>query len=83
MTAIALSGLVVDMLVGTAGAGKTTAMNALRRAWETEHSRGSAAGLDPLAVATQVLAERQTLIEQCAATLLTRPSQIVSLGLPN
>jgi conjugative relaxase-like TrwC/TraI family protein len=54
---IALSGRMVDILVGPAGAGKTTAMNALRRAWETEHGAGSVVGLAPSAVAAQVLAD--------------------------
>jgi conjugative relaxase-like TrwC/TraI family protein len=57
LTAIALSGRVVDVLVGPAGAGKTTAMSALRRAWATEHGTGSAVGLAPSAVAAQVLAD--------------------------
>jgi conjugative relaxase-like TrwC/TraI family protein len=56
LTAIALSGRVVDVLVGPAGAGKTTAMNALRRAWEAERGKGSVVGLAPSAVAAQVLA---------------------------
>ncbi|MGO2662134.1 MAG: ATP-dependent DNA helicase [Propionibacterium freudenreichii] len=54
---IALSGRMVDVLVGPAGAGKTTAMNALRRAWEIEHGAGSVVGLAPSAVAAQVLAD--------------------------
>jgi conjugative relaxase-like TrwC/TraI family protein len=54
---VAVSGRVVDVLVGPAGAGKTTAMSALRRAWETEHGRGSVLGLAPSAVAAQVLAD--------------------------
>lgn len=54
---IALSGRVVDVLVGPAGAGKTTAMFALRRAWEHEHGAGSVVGLAPSAVAAQVLAD--------------------------
>jgi energy-coupling factor transporter ATP-binding protein EcfA2 len=54
---IAVSGRVLDVLVGPAGAGKTTAMNALRRAWETEHGAGSVVGLAPSAGAAQVLAE--------------------------
>ncbi|CEI47065.1 Putative conjugal transfer protein, Dtr system [Propionibacterium freudenreichii] len=57
LTAIALSGRVVEVLVGPAGAGKTTAMNALRRAWEAEHGKGSVVGLAPSAVAAQVLAD--------------------------
>jgi hypothetical protein len=57
LAAIALSGRIVDVLVGPAGAGKTTAMNVLRRAWETEHGKGSVVGLAPSAVAAQVLAD--------------------------
>lgn len=38
-------------------AGKTTAMNALRRAWETSYGAGSVIGLAPSAVAAQVLAD--------------------------
>src|SRR5699024_6372616 len=53
----AVSGRAVDVLVGPAGAGKTTAMNALRRAWEAEHGKGSVVGLAPSAVGAQVLAD--------------------------
>ena len=51
------SGRVIDVLVGPAGAGKTTAMNALRRAWEAAHGVGSVVGLAPSAAAANVLAE--------------------------
>jgi ATP-dependent exoDNAse (exonuclease V) alpha subunit len=57
LTRIAVSGRVLDVLVGPAGAGKTTSMNALRRAWEQEHGAGSVVGLAPSAVAAQVLAD--------------------------
>ena len=57
LTRIAVSGRMLDVLVGPAGAGKTTAMNALRRAWEAEHGTGSVVGLAPSAVAAQVLAD--------------------------
>ncbi|GAA0993351.1 MobF family relaxase [Subtercola frigoramans] len=57
LAAVAVSGRVVDVLVGPAGAGKTTAMRALRTAWEREHGRGSVVGLAPSAVAAQVLAD--------------------------
>ena len=57
LTQVAVSGRVLDVLVGPAGAGKTTAMNALRRAWEKEHGHGSVVGLAPSAVAAQVLAD--------------------------
>ncbi|POH59699.1 conjugal transfer protein [Cryobacterium zongtaii] len=57
LTAIAGSGRAVDVLVGPAGAGKTTAMNVLRHAWESAHHAGSVVGLAPSAAAAQVLAE--------------------------
>lgn len=56
LTAIASSGRMLDLLIGPAGAGKTTALRALRRAWEAEHGRGSVVGLAPSAVAAEVLA---------------------------
>ena len=54
---IAVSGRIVDVLVGPAGAGKTTAMSALKRAWEQQHGAGSVVGLAPSAAAAQVLGE--------------------------
>lgn len=57
LTQIAVSGRVLDVLVGPAGAGKTTAMSALRRAWEKQHGHGSVVGLAPSAVAAQVLGD--------------------------
>ncbi|WP_422936554.1 MobF family relaxase [Sinomonas sp. P47F7] len=54
---VAVSGRIVDVLVGPAGAGKTTAMSALRRAWEAEHGTGSVVGLASSAAAAQVLAD--------------------------
>lgn len=56
LTSIATSGRVLDPLVGPAGAGKTTAMRALRTAWEAEHGKGSVVGLAPSAGAAEVLA---------------------------
>lgn len=55
--AIAGSGRVIDVLVGPAGAGKTTAMHALRLAWEAAHDVGSVVGLAPSAAAAEVLGE--------------------------
>lgn len=54
---IAVSGRQVDLLVGPAGAGKTTAMHALKGAWTKAHGKDSVVGLAPSAVAAQVLAE--------------------------
>src|SRR5699024_4279300 len=57
LTQVAVSARVLDVLVGPAGAGKTTAMHALRRAWEEQHGPGSVVGLASSAVAAQVLAD--------------------------
>jgi len=57
LTAIVASGRRIDLLVGPAGAGKTTAMRALRSAWSTEHGSNSVVGLAPSAAAAQVLAD--------------------------
>ncbi|WP_245534433.1 MobF family relaxase [Xylanimonas cellulosilytica] len=57
LEAVASSGRRVDLLVGPAGTGKTTAMQALLRAWTAQHGKGSVAGLAPSAAAAQVLAE--------------------------
>ena len=57
LLSIATSGRMVDVLVGPAGAGKTTALAALKSAWESDHGTGSVVGLAPSAVAAQVLGE--------------------------
>ncbi|TRW47513.1 AAA family ATPase [Georgenia yuyongxinii] len=57
LEAVATSGRQVDVLVGPAGAGKTTAMRALLTAWATKHGAGSVVGLAPSAAAAAVLAE--------------------------
>lgn len=54
---IAVSGRVLDVLVGPAGAGKTTTMRALRRAWEARYGKASVVGLAPSAAAAAVLGE--------------------------
>ncbi len=51
------SGRQVDLLVGPAGAGKTTTMRALRTAWIQGKGRGSVVGLAPSAAAAQALAD--------------------------
>lgn len=56
LDSIAGSGRRVDLLVGPAGAGKTTAMRALHAAWMVEQGQGSVVGLAPSAAAAQALA---------------------------
>jgi conjugative relaxase-like TrwC/TraI family protein len=54
---ITTSGRSLDVLVGPAGTGKSTAMAGLRAAWEVEHGAGSVLGLAPSAAAAEVLGE--------------------------
>ena len=54
---IATSGRRLDVLVGSAGTGKTTTLLALRHAWEKTHGRGSVIGLAPSATAAGELAD--------------------------
>jgi conjugative relaxase-like TrwC/TraI family protein len=57
LTTIATSGRQVDLLIGPAGAGKTTAMRALHTAWTSVHGKDSVVGLAPSAAAADVLAQ--------------------------
>lgn len=57
ITAIARSGLTLDLLVGPAGTGKTTALRALHRAWTAAYGQDSVIGLAPSAAAAEVLGE--------------------------
>ncbi|WP_341358098.1 MobF family relaxase [Georgenia sp. M64] len=57
ITQILTSGRRLDLLVGPAGTGKSTAMAALAGAWTTAHGPGSVIGMAPSAAAAQVLAD--------------------------
>lgn len=57
ITRIARSGLSLDLLVGPAGSGKTTALRALHRAWTAAYGRDSVIGLAPSAAAAEVLGD--------------------------
>jgi conjugative relaxase-like TrwC/TraI family protein len=54
---VATSGRRLDVLIGPAGTGKTTTLQALREAWGAAHGPGSVLGLAPSATAAQELAE--------------------------
>jgi conjugative relaxase-like TrwC/TraI family protein len=54
---VATSGRTLDVLVGVAGAGKTTALAVFRQAWQAEHGSGSVLGLAPTAKSARVLAD--------------------------
>jgi hypothetical protein len=67
VAALAASGRVADVLVGPAGAGKSTAMRQLRETWEATFGPGSVTGLAPSAAAARVLgAETGTAAETTA-----------------
>lgn len=68
---IVSSGRGVDVLVGPAGAGKTTTLKELRRQWEAEHGEGSVIGLAPSAAAAQVLADELEIPTENTAKHLT------------
>ena len=57
VTAVATSGRCVDVLIGPAGAGKTTAMRTLRHAWTSLYGDSSVIGLAPSAAAAEVLGQ--------------------------
>lgn len=71
LTTIATSGRVVDVLVGPAGAGKTTALAVLRQAWEQTHGTGSVVGLAPSATAAAVLGQDLDITTENTAKWLT------------
>jgi conjugative relaxase-like TrwC/TraI family protein len=68
---IVTSARVVDVLVGAAGTGKSTAMRGAREAWEREHGTGSVVGLAPSAAAAEVLADVVGIATENTAKWLT------------
>jgi conjugative relaxase-like TrwC/TraI family protein len=83
---LAISGRVLDVLVGPAGAGKTTALRALHRAWASAHGRDSVIGLAPSAAAAEVLGQELGIRTENTAKFLhefehdrwnLRPGQLV------
>ncbi|WP_173921730.1 MobF family relaxase [Agromyces sp. Marseille-P2726] len=85
---IATSGLAVDVLVGPAGAGKTTTHAKLRELWEHQHGQHSVIGLAPSAAAARVLGDALSIETENTAMWITgstgdrprfamRPGQLV------
>ena len=72
---IVTSGRVVDVLVGPAGAGKTTAMAGVRAMWEAEHGPGTVVGLAPSAIAAQVLAQDLGIVTDNTAQWIAQQDQ--------
>jgi len=61
VVSVAASGRQIDLLVGPAGSGKSTAMAGLKAIWESEHGSGSVIGLAPSAAAAQVLGDELSI----------------------
>jgi hypothetical protein len=83
---LATSGRELDVLVGPAGTGKTTALRALHRAWTSAHGRDSVIGLAPSAAAAEVLGQELGIRTENTAKFLhelehgrwnLRPGQLV------
>ena len=72
---IVTSSRVVDVLVGAAGTGKSTAMRGAREAWEREHGPGSVVGLAPSAAAAEVLSDVVGIATENTAKWLTEASR--------
>ncbi|HEX2904414.1 MAG TPA: MobF family relaxase [Jatrophihabitans sp.] len=68
---IAMSGRTVDLLIGPAGAGKTTTLATLRARWEATQGPGSVLGLAPSATAAHVLADELGISADNTAKWLT------------
>jgi len=69
--AVTTSGRQLDVLVGAAGSGKTTALAVLRQAWEAQHGPGAVIGLPPTAKAAEVLAGSLDIATENTAKWLT------------
>jgi len=68
---VVTSGRPLDVLVGPAGSGKSTAMAGVRSAWEAQYGVGSVVGLAPSAAAAEVLAEAVGIPTENTAKWLT------------
>lgn len=77
---IATSGRRLDVLVGPAGTGKSTAMAGLRAAWEAAHGPGSVIGLAPSAAAAQALGDELGIETENTAKWLTGWRRIPELS---
>jgi ATP-dependent exoDNAse (exonuclease V) alpha subunit len=77
---IATSSRPLDVLVGPAGTGKSTAMAGLRAVWEAAHGEGSVIGLAPSASAAQSLGDELDIETENTAKWLTEWRRIPQLS---
>ncbi|QGN58837.1 MobF family relaxase [Nostocoides sp. HKS02] len=71
VVAVVSSGRALDVLVGAAGTGKSTAMAGVRAAWESVYGAGSVVGLAPSAAAAEVLGDAVGVATENTAKWLT------------
>ncbi|MCU4187023.1 relaxase domain-containing protein [Acidiferrimicrobium sp. IK] len=76
---IAVSGRVLDVLVGPAGTGKTSTMAGLRTVWEAARGPGSVIGLAPSAAAAEVRGDEVGIDTENTAKWLTEWRRILQL----
>ncbi|WP_162943661.1 MobF family relaxase [Arthrobacter celericrescens] len=67
---VVLSGNRLDAVVGPAGTGKTTALGAVKAAWEAEFGAGSVIGLAPAAASAEVLGRELAMATENVAKWL-------------
>ncbi|MBB6403438.1 ATP-dependent RecD-like DNA helicase [Arthrobacter sp. AZCC_0090] len=67
---VLLSGNRLDAVVGPAGTGKTTALGALKAAWEAEFGAGTVVGLAPAAASAEVLGRELSMVTDNVAKWL-------------
>ncbi|TVU58460.1 AAA family ATPase [Paenarthrobacter nitroguajacolicus] len=60
----------LDAIVGPAGTGKTTALGAVKAAWEAAHGVGSVVGLAPAAASAEVLGSELRMVTENVAKWL-------------
>ncbi|MFE4079215.1 MobF family relaxase [Paenarthrobacter sp. YIM B13468] len=61
---VLLSGRRLDAVVGPAGTGKTTALGAIKTAWESQFGVGSVVGLAPAAASADVLGSELAMVTE-------------------
>lgn len=71
VAAVATSGRQLDLLVGPAGSGKSTAMAGLRVVWESQFGPGTVLGLAPSAAAAEVLGDELAIDTENVSKFLT------------
>ncbi|MEQ4519288.1 MobF family relaxase [Pseudarthrobacter sp. B907] len=67
---VLLSGSRLDAVVGPAGTGKTTALGAVKAAWEAEFGAGTVVGLAPAAASAEVLGRELAMATENVAKWL-------------